>query len=88
MLAFVHEDKACFDEPFNRYRQPIYAFYSRRVTDRAQAEELMQEAFLPLLHAASRYEQCRSISDPPFCDSVPESRVSFAMISLKLAEEY
>ena len=25
MLAFVHGDKACFDELFNRYRQPIYA---------------------------------------------------------------
>jgi RNA polymerase sigma-70 factor, ECF subfamily len=57
MLAFVHGDKACFDELFNRYRQLIYAFYRRRVTDRARAEELMQETFLAVLHAASRYEQ-------------------------------
>ena len=54
MLAFVHEDKACFDELYNGYRQPISAFYSRRVTDRAQAEELMQETFLPVLHAVKR----------------------------------
>ena len=56
MLSFAHGDRAGFDELFVRYRQPIYAFYRRRVLDHARAEELTQETFLVLLRAAGRYQ--------------------------------
>lgn len=56
MLAFAHGDRDAFDELFVRYRQPIYAFYRRRVGEQARAEELTQETFLALLRSAGRYE--------------------------------
>jgi RNA polymerase sigma-70 factor, ECF subfamily len=56
MLAFVHGDRASFDELFLRYRQAIYGFHRRRVPDRSRAEELTQDTFLALLRAAGRYQ--------------------------------
>jgi RNA polymerase sigma-70 factor (ECF subfamily) len=56
MLAFVHGDRASFDQLFLRYRQILYTFYRRRVPDPSRAEELTQETFLALLRAAGRYQ--------------------------------
>lgn len=56
MLAFVHGNRDAFDEPFRRYRQSIYGFFCRRVNTDGRAEELTQETFLAILHAASRYQ--------------------------------
>lgn len=56
MLAFSHGDSAAFDQLFVRYRQSIFAFFCRRTADLPRAEELMQETFVALLRAASRYE--------------------------------
>lgn len=56
MLAFSHGSPEAFTELFRRYRQPIYAFFRRRVLDPAHAEELTQETFLALLRSATRYE--------------------------------
>jgi RNA polymerase sigma-70 factor, ECF subfamily len=56
MLAFSKGSSYAFDELFSRYRQPVYGFFRRRVTESTLAEELTQETFLALLRAASRYE--------------------------------
>src|SRR5215472_10409552 len=56
MLAFSHGSSEAFTELFHRYKQPIYGFFCRRVSDPANAEELAQETFFALLRAASRYE--------------------------------
>jgi RNA polymerase sigma-70 factor (ECF subfamily) len=56
MLTFTLGSSEAFTELFQRYKQPIYGFFRRRVTDPAQAEELTQETFLALLRAATRYE--------------------------------
>jgi RNA polymerase sigma-70 factor (ECF subfamily) len=56
VLAFLAGNRPAFDELFERYRQPIWAFFRRRVTDPADAEELAQETFLAVLNAARRYE--------------------------------
>jgi RNA polymerase sigma-70 factor (ECF subfamily) len=56
MLAFVHGSPDAFTELFRRYGTPIHAFFRRRVSDPARAEELTQETFLALLRAAKRYE--------------------------------
>ena len=56
MLAFSHGSSEAFTELFARYKQPIYGFFRRRMTESAQAEELTQETFLALLRAASRFE--------------------------------
>jgi RNA polymerase sigma-70 factor, ECF subfamily len=56
MLAFTQGSSEAFTELFHRYKQPIYGFFCRRVSDPANAEELTQETFFALLRAASRYE--------------------------------
>jgi RNA polymerase sigma-70 factor, ECF subfamily len=56
MLAFSHGSPEAFSELFHRYRQPIFAFFRRRLSDPAHAEELAQEAFLAVVRSAAHYE--------------------------------
>ena len=56
MLAFAHGSAEAFTELFHRYKQPVYSFFCRRISDPANAEELTQETFFALLRAASRYQ--------------------------------
>jgi RNA polymerase sigma-70 factor (ECF subfamily) len=56
MLAFSLGSTDAFTELFRRYKQPIYGFFHRRLSDASHAEELTQETFLALLRAASRYQ--------------------------------
>jgi RNA polymerase sigma-70 factor (ECF subfamily) len=56
ILGFSQGSSEAFTDLFRRYKQPIYGFFCRRVTDPLNAEELTQETFLALLRAASRYE--------------------------------
>jgi RNA polymerase sigma factor (sigma-70 family) len=56
MAAFARGSNDAFGELFSRYKQPVFGFFRRRVTDPAVAEELTQETFVAVLGAASRYE--------------------------------
>jgi RNA polymerase sigma-70 factor, ECF subfamily len=56
MLAFSKGSTEAFNELFKRYKQPLFGFFRRRVTDPTHAEELTQETFLAVVRAASRYE--------------------------------
>jgi len=56
MLAFSQGSAEAFTELFQRYKQPVYGFFCRRLADSAHAEELTQETFLAVLRAGSRYE--------------------------------
>jgi RNA polymerase sigma-70 factor, ECF subfamily len=56
MLAFSKGSPDAFTELFQRYKQPLFGFFRRRVVDPAHAEELTQEAFLAVLRAGSRYQ--------------------------------
>jgi RNA polymerase sigma-70 factor (ECF subfamily) len=56
MLAFAQGSPEAFTELFHRYRQPIYAFFRRRLSDPPHAEELSQETFLVLFRSAGGYE--------------------------------
>ena len=56
MLAFSKGSSHAFEELFSRYKQSIFGFFRRRVTESAQAEELTQETFVALLRAGARYE--------------------------------
>ena len=56
MLAFAAGDADAFSALFQRYKQPLFGFFCRRVADAAQAEELTQETFIAILRAAARYE--------------------------------
>jgi RNA polymerase sigma-70 factor (ECF subfamily) len=55
MVAFARGQADAFTALFARYKQPLFGFFRRRVTDPAQAEELTQETFVALLRAAARY---------------------------------
>lgn len=56
MLAFQAGDSGAFDTLFERYRQPIWAFFRRRTVNAADAEELAQDVFLAVFQGRTRYE--------------------------------
>lgn len=45
-----------FDRLFDRYREPVWRFFRRRVSDPSRAEEMAQDVFAALFQAAPRYE--------------------------------
>src|SRR5579884_3574044 len=55
MVAVSRGDEGAFSELFQRYRQPVFGFFCRRLADPAQADELTQETFVALLRGAARY---------------------------------
>ena len=56
MSEFARGSADAFTALFQRYKQPIFGFFRRRLTDPSQAEELAQEVFLALLRSAGKYE--------------------------------
>lgn len=56
MLEAGRGSREAFGQLFERYREPIWRFFRRRVDDPAHAEELAHDTFLALLQGASRYE--------------------------------
>jgi RNA polymerase sigma-70 factor (ECF subfamily) len=56
IVAFQQGEGDAFTELFERYRQPMYAFFRRRLANPARAEELTQECFVALIENAARYE--------------------------------
>ena len=56
MVAFSRGSTDAFSELFKRYKQPLFGFFRRRLTDPTEAEQLAQETFLAVLRASSRYQ--------------------------------
>jgi RNA polymerase sigma-70 factor (ECF subfamily) len=56
LLEFQRGSRQAFEELFDRYREPLYAFFRRRLASPERAEDLMQEAFLAVIRATSRYQ--------------------------------
>ena len=56
MLEFQGGSRAAFEELFARYRKPLYCLFWRRLNNPTRAEDLVQETFLAVIRAASRYE--------------------------------
>src|SRR5882724_5991691 len=56
MLDFQQGSQAAFAELFDRYRQPVFGYFRRRLRDSARAEELAQEVFLVVLRGIEKYE--------------------------------
>jgi RNA polymerase sigma-70 factor (ECF subfamily) len=56
MLQVRGGDRAAFEAIFERYREPVWRFFRRRVGDSARAEELAQDTFVAMLRGAERYE--------------------------------
>jgi RNA polymerase sigma-70 factor, ECF subfamily len=56
VLDFQKGSREAFRELFERYREPLYGYFRRRLGNPARAEELAQECFLALLRNVVRYE--------------------------------
>ena len=56
ILEFQQGSVEAFTELFERYRDPIFGFFRRRLRDAARAEELAQDTFLAVLRSRERYE--------------------------------
>ncbi|HVQ63700.1 MAG TPA: sigma-70 family RNA polymerase sigma factor [Terriglobia bacterium] len=56
MLEFQAGTVGAFEELFERYRNPIYGFFRRRLNNAARAEELAQETFVIILRGVEQYE--------------------------------
>ncbi len=56
MLAFQRGSREAFEELFERYREPLYGYFRRRLAERERAEDLTQETFLAVLRAKERFE--------------------------------
>jgi RNA polymerase sigma-70 factor (ECF subfamily) len=56
MLDVRRGSRAAFEVLFDRYRDPVWRFFRRRVDDSARAEELVQDVFVAILQNAVRYE--------------------------------
>jgi RNA polymerase sigma-70 factor (ECF subfamily) len=56
IAEFQAGSQPAFAELFERYREPVYRFFRRRLDHPARAEELAQECFMALLRNVVRYE--------------------------------
>jgi RNA polymerase sigma-70 factor, ECF subfamily len=56
IAEFQAGSQPAFAELFERYREPVYRFFRRRLDHPARAEELAQECFMAVLRNAVRYE--------------------------------
>ena len=61
MLDVRRGSREAFEELFQRYREPVYGFFRRRVPDEGRPEDLTQETFLAVLRGAERYEPRASV---------------------------
>jgi RNA polymerase sigma-70 factor, ECF subfamily len=55
MLDVQRGSRPAFEQLFDRYREAMWRFFRRRVTDPARAEELAQDVFVAVLQGATRY---------------------------------
>jgi RNA polymerase sigma-70 factor (ECF subfamily) len=49
--------RGAFETLFDRYREPVWRFFRRRIADAGRAEELAQDTFVGILEGAARYQQ-------------------------------
>jgi RNA polymerase sigma-70 factor, ECF subfamily len=56
MVQFQQGRREAFEELFERYRNPIYGFFRRRLNDVGRAEDMAQETFIIILRGTERYE--------------------------------
>jgi RNA polymerase sigma-70 factor (ECF subfamily) len=56
MLEYRGGSPQAFEQLFERYRNPIYGFFRRRLNNASRAEELAQETFVVILRGSEQYE--------------------------------
>ena len=61
LLEFQAGSRAALEELFERYRDPLYGFFRRRLSNASRAEDLTQETFLAVMRGVVRYEPRASV---------------------------
>ena len=61
MLEFQLGSRRALEELFERYREPLFGFFRRRLSLRERAGDLTQETFLAVMRAKSTYEPRSSV---------------------------
>ncbi len=61
LLQFQAGSRTALEELFARYRDPVYGFFRRRLSNVSRAEDLMQETFLAVVRGVVRYEPRASV---------------------------
>jgi RNA polymerase sigma-70 factor, ECF subfamily len=56
MLEYQGGSREAFEELFARYHEALWGFFRRRLNQPERAEDLVQETFLAVVRATSRYE--------------------------------
>jgi RNA polymerase sigma-70 factor (ECF subfamily) len=56
MASVQRGSRDAFEALFERYRDPLWRFYRRRVADNGKAEELVQDTFVAVLQGTIRYQ--------------------------------
>jgi len=56
MQRLAGGERSAFEALFARYREPVWRFFRRRVSDPSRAEELAQDTFVGVLSGVSRYQ--------------------------------
>ncbi|NOX97017.1 MAG: sigma-70 family RNA polymerase sigma factor [Nitrospirae bacterium] len=56
MLKFKNGDTSSFDLLLDRYQEKIIVFAQRMTGDRSEAQDIAQEVFLRVYHAAGKYQ--------------------------------
>ena len=67
MLAYQAGQQKAFDELYQRYRQPIFAYLMRNIGSQMQAEEVYQEVWLSLIKQRANYTATASFRSYVFC---------------------
>jgi RNA polymerase sigma-70 factor (ECF subfamily) len=90
MLEFQRGSRRALEELFERYRDPLFGFFRRRLSLRERAEDLTQETFLAVMGAKTRYEPRASVRTYLYSIAMnllaAEHRKSLRVIPEKTAE--
>jgi RNA polymerase sigma-70 factor (ECF subfamily) len=63
MAAIADDDRQALDELFRRYERTLLAYAQRRLADRMDAEELVQETILRMWRMAERFDPTKGSVD-------------------------
>jgi RNA polymerase sigma-70 factor (ECF subfamily) len=56
MADVTRGSREAFEALFERYREPLWRFYCRRLADNGKAEEMVQDTFVAVLQGTVRYQ--------------------------------
>jgi len=56
ILLYQQGDQAAFESLYRRYKDVLYRYFVKHISDNHQSEELYQEVWIKLINSAARYQ--------------------------------